>query len=118
MEYIIDSNTDDPVARFTRLKEKFENCFYFVSTNTFNFFVKMELMTRYVTNNFLTTEAGLYERICQCLTHFIPMDFPKCENHDILKLIMNQYINMRLKIAGFKKQPNETKFNYGSKSMN
>lgn len=118
LDYIIDNNNDDAVARFTRIKEKFEKSFYFVSSETFNFFVKMELVTRYVTNNFITQQSGLCERIFQCLTPVIPTDFIKCENHNILNLLMKQFINLRLKIACYKKQPNETSFNYGSKSMN
>lgn len=118
LEYIIDDNNDDPVARFTRFKEKFENSFYFVSTETFNFFVKMELMTRYVTNNFLTKDSGLCEKIFQCMSSVLPTEFIKCKDHDILILLMKQFVNLRLKIASFKIQPNESNFNYGSKSMN
>lgn len=119
LEYIIDDNNDDSVVRFTQLKEKFEKSFYYVSTSAFNFFVKMEIATRHITNNFLTKEAGLYNKIYETLIPLAPNHYPKCENHEIVKiLIISQYINLRLKIAGFKQKPNETKFNYGSKSMN
>lgn len=116
--------TNDVVDEAAKLTIAKASCvlgkFHYVSSNCFEFFVNMELIIRNISQNFSSTESSIAEILIENIKLYTPNDLQQTNacNHKIFDIICKRFVNFRLRIAGYMRRPNETKFNYSSKSMN
>lgn len=91
-------------AKLTLCKARDVNKFNYIRPEFFDFFLKMELICRRVSNNFTSSQSGLTENCLKQIRN-IKFEFGECADHrDLKKNIMDRFDRLRCKISVKKKQ--------------